>query len=128
MPHVVNTVHGLYAQPTDPFPRRAAVYSLERIAASFSDVELVQNPEGIPILRRLRIPRRKLRVLGNGVDLGRFDPPRYADARRQVRAELGIGDEEVLVGLVGRLVAERATGRCSPRRGRSTGVSRRRGS
>ena len=107
VPHVVNTVHGLYAQPTDPFPRRAAVYALERVAASFSDVELVQNPEDIPTLRRLRIPRRKLHVLGNGVDLDRFDPSRYTDARRQVRAELGIGDDEVLVGLVGRLVAEK---------------------
>ena len=107
VPHVVNTVHGLYAQPTDPFPRRAAVYALERVAASFSDVELVQNPEDIPTLRRLRIPRRKLHVLGNGVDLDRFDPSRYTDARRQVRAEFGIGDDEVLVGLVGRLVAEK---------------------
>jgi glycosyltransferase involved in cell wall biosynthesis len=107
VPHVVNTVHGLYAQPTDPFRRRAAVYALERVAASFSDLELVQNPEDVSTLRRLRIPRRKLRVLGNGVTLGRFDPTLYADARREVRAELGIGDEEVLVGLVGRLVAEK---------------------
>lgn len=107
VPHVVNTVHGLYAQPTDPFRRRAPVYALERLAASFSDVELVQNPEDIPTLRRLRIPRRKLRILGNGVDLGRFDPSRHADTRHQVRAELGIGDDEVLIGFVGRLVAEK---------------------
>ena len=107
VPHIVNTVHGLYAQPTDPFPRRVVVYALERLAASFSHVELVQNPEDIPTLRRLGIPRRKLRVLGNGVDLGRFDPSRDADARREVRAELGIGYEEVVIGLVGRLVAEK---------------------
>ena len=107
VPHVVNTVHGLYAQPTDPLLRRAAVYSLERLAATCSDMELVQNPEDIPTLRRLRIPRRKLRLLGNGVDLNRFDPERHAAVRQQVREELGISDEEVVVGLVGRLVAEK---------------------
>ena len=107
VPHVVNTVHGLYAQPTDPLLRRGAVYSLERLAATCSDMELVQNPEDIPTLRRLRIPRRKLRLLGNGVDLNRFDPERHAAVRQQVRAELGISDDEVVVGLVGRLVAEK---------------------
>ena len=33
VPAVVNTVHGLYALPEDPFAKRAFVYGLERIAA-----------------------------------------------------------------------------------------------
>ena len=33
VPVVVNTVHGLYALPEDPWPKRAAVYGLERLAA-----------------------------------------------------------------------------------------------
>ncbi len=107
VPVVVNTVHGLYAQPTDPLLRRTVVYGLERLAAAFSDAELVQNPEDVPVLRRLRVPARKLRVLGNGVDLSRFDPDKHADARGQVRSELGISDDEVVVGLVGRLVREK---------------------
>lgn len=107
VPHVVNTVHGLYAQPGDPLPRRAAVYALERFAATFSDVELLQNEEDLPVLRRLRIPERKLHLLGNGVDLTRFDPVRHAPARAEVRKELGVAGDEVVVGLVGRLVAEK---------------------
>ncbi len=107
VPAVVNTVHGLYALPGDPLVKRAVVYSLERIAATCSDAELLQNPEDLPTLRRLRVPEDKLHLLGNGVDLTRFDPDRHAAARAQVRAELGIGDDEVVVGLVGRLVAEK---------------------
>jgi glycosyltransferase involved in cell wall biosynthesis len=107
VPVVVNTVHGLYAQPGDPFLRRAAVYGLERLAATCSDAELLQNPEDLPVLRRLGIPAERLRLLGNGIDLRRFDPARHAGARRPVREEFGIADDEVVVGLVGRLVAEK---------------------
>lgn len=108
VPNVVNTVHGLYATRDDPFFKRAVVYSLERLAASFSDAELVQNPEDIPTLRRLRIPKRKITLLGNGVDLARFRRPADADdIRSSVRSELGIGDDEIVVGAVGRLVWEK---------------------
>jgi glycosyltransferase involved in cell wall biosynthesis len=108
VPVVVNTVHGLYALPTDPWPKRAVVYTLERLAAAFSDAELLQNPEDLPTMRRLRVPAAKLHLLGNGVDLARFDPAGTNDARAQVRAELGISDDEVVVvGVVGRLVAEK---------------------
>jgi glycosyltransferase involved in cell wall biosynthesis len=107
VPAVVNTVHGLYALPDDPLPKRAVVYTLERIAAAFSQAELVQNLEDLPTLRRLGIPPARIHLLGNGVDLARFDPGRHPDARARLRAELGIGDDEVVVGLVGRLVAEK---------------------
>lgn len=107
VPVIVNTVHGLYAQPDDPLRRRALVYSLERIAATCSDAELIQNPEDLPVLRKLGIPSRKLHLLGNGVDLTRFDPVRYGEDRATVRAQLGLETDEVAVGLVGRLVAEK---------------------
>ncbi len=106
-PVVVNTVHGLYAQPDDPLARRAAVYGLERLAATFSHAELVQNPEDVPVLRRLGIRAGKIHELGNGVDLAHFDPQRHHRAREQVRAELGVTDGQVVVGLVGRLVREK---------------------
>lgn len=107
-PLVVNTVHGLYAQATDPVPRRALVYALERVAAMFSDVELVQNAEDVTTLRSLRVPERRLRLLGNGIDLARFAPDAAtAEQRRMLRAEWGVGDDDVVVLSVGRLVAEK---------------------
>jgi glycosyltransferase involved in cell wall biosynthesis len=107
VPVVVNTVHGLYAQPTDRMRRRLVVYTLERIAAAFSDAELLQNPEDLPVLRRLRVPNERLHLLGNGIDLARFDPVAHRPSRQIVRSELGIDPDEVVVGVVGRLVEEK---------------------
>lgn len=105
VPLVVNTQHGMYAQPTDHLARRLPVYALERLAATCSHAELVQNEEDVATLRRLRVPADKLQVLGNGVDLGRFRPD--AAVRAEVRAELAIDDSTVVVGAVGRLVWEK---------------------
>jgi glycosyltransferase involved in cell wall biosynthesis len=107
VPVVVNTVHGLYATDDDSLAKRALVYGLEGIAARCSDAELYQNPEDLELMRRLHCTRHA-RFLGNGVDLQRFDPARFSAAdRAAIRAELGVGDDTVLVGAVGRLVAEK---------------------
>jgi glycosyltransferase involved in cell wall biosynthesis len=108
VPVIVNTVHGLYATPEDRWVRRAVVYTLERLAARCSHAELVQNPEDVEVLVRLGIPRPKLHLLGNGVDLARFDPSRVASERRAaLRVEVGAGPDDVVCGLVGRLVWEK---------------------
>ena len=108
VPNVVNTVHGLYAQPEDRRRRRWAVYGAERLAARFSDVELVQNPEDVATLGRLGLREGQVRLLGNGVDLDRFRPGRFGVAERRRRREaLGIGPESVVCGVVGRLVREK---------------------
>jgi glycosyltransferase involved in cell wall biosynthesis len=108
VPVVVNTVHGLYALPGDPLAKRAVVYSLERVAAACSDAELLQNPEDVPTLVALGVDRRKIEVLGNGVDLGRFDPQRVDAATVAARrAEIDAEPDDVVVGAVGRLVWEK---------------------
>ncbi len=108
VPVIVNTVHGLYAVPEDRLRRRALVYGLERVAAACSDAELVQNPEDLEVLARLGIPRSKLHLLGNGVDLRRFDPATVpAGAAAALREQLGVKPGEVVVGVVGRLVWEK---------------------
>ncbi|MCU1430163.1 MAG: glycosyltransferase [Actinomycetia bacterium] len=108
VPVTVNTVHGLYALPTDPWPKRAVVYTLERIAASCSQAELLQNAEDVPVLRRLRIPAARLHLLGNGIDLQRFDAGRVEPARVEVlRKEMGAERGDVVCGIVGRLVWEK---------------------
>jgi glycosyltransferase involved in cell wall biosynthesis len=104
VPVVVNTVHGLYATAEDRLARRVAVYALERTASMFSMAELVQNEEDVVVLRRLRVPARKLVLLGNGIDMARFGPPSDADAVARARAALGAGPGQVVVGIVGRLV------------------------
>ena len=109
VPIIVNTVHGLYATEDDSVLKRAFVYGLEAIAARFSDAELAQNIEDVELMSRYRITvPKKMTLLGNGVDLTRFDPDRIDPARRtRLRAEWAVDDDTVVVGIVGRLVAEK---------------------
>lgn len=108
-PLVVNTQHGLWAQPTDRWQRRLPVYFAERFAAAFSDLELVQNPEDVTTLvETLRIPARKVSLLGNGVDLTRFTPDSVSDdARHRLRVDWDIAADEIVCSVVGRLVLEK---------------------
>lgn len=111
VPIVVNTVHGLYAQETDGLARRAAVYGLERMAAAHSDAELVQSVEDIETLRALGVPRDRLHLLGNGIDIDEFSPnSETTRAGDELRRELGIDTSTVVVGMVGRLVWEKGFG------------------
>jgi glycosyltransferase involved in cell wall biosynthesis len=109
VPIVVNTNHGLYATEDDGRLRRTVVLGLEAVAARFSHAELIQNPEDLDVLVRRRVNRRsRTRLLGNGIDLDRFRPGALAPRERAaLRAELGAGADDVVVGMVGRLVAEK---------------------
>jgi glycosyltransferase involved in cell wall biosynthesis/ribosomal protein S18 acetylase RimI-like enzyme len=109
VPLVVNTVHGLYATPEDRLVKRAAVLGLEALAARCSDLELYQSEEDLDWARRIRlVPPGRAELLGNGTDLKRFDSDRI-DPRRvaELRAELGLPNEALVVGAVGRLVEEK---------------------
>ncbi len=108
VPVVVNTVHGLYAQPGDSRRRRAGVYAAEALAMRFSDMELVQNMEDMFTLRQLGAPRSKLLHLGNGIDLKRFRAGTGSRARGlRLRRQLGIPASAFVVGMVARLVWEK---------------------
>ena len=104
VPVVVNTCHGLWARPEDRLAKRAFVYGLEGLAARFSDYELFQNAADRDTLRPA-LKRGRHRVVGNGVDLERFAPD--PEGRERVRAELGVADDELLVGTIGRRVREK---------------------
>ncbi len=104
VPGIVNTVHGLYATPEDPPGRRALVYGLERLATTCSQVELMQNPEDLEVMKRLGVPGEKLVLLGNGVDLSRFRADHAPSAIARARAALGVDRSAFVVGTVGRLV------------------------
>ncbi|MFG2824720.1 glycosyltransferase family 4 protein [Kitasatospora sp. NPDC048365] len=104
VPVVVNTCHGLWAQAHDPLAKRAFVLGAEAFAARFSHAELYQNGEDRQTLSRA-VPTGRSRVVGNGVDLTRFETA--PSVRAKLRAELGVSDDELLVGGVGRRVAEK---------------------
>jgi glycosyltransferase involved in cell wall biosynthesis/ribosomal protein S18 acetylase RimI-like enzyme len=109
VPLVVNTVHGLYATPEDRLGKRVAVLGLEGLAARCSDLELYQSEEDLRWAGRIRLlPRGRGRLLGNGTDLDRFDPGKVgADRAAELRGALGLPADALVVGAVGRLVAEK---------------------
>jgi glycosyltransferase involved in cell wall biosynthesis len=109
VPVVVNTLHGFYFhEHSRPAVRRFYVLT-EKVAALCSDVILSQNREDVHTALRERIcsPRR-IRHLGNGIDVRRFDRDTLDRRRlRHKRAGLGLPPGVPLVGFVGRLVAEK---------------------
>jgi glycosyltransferase involved in cell wall biosynthesis/ribosomal protein S18 acetylase RimI-like enzyme len=108
VPVVVNTVHGLYVSPEDRAAKRLPVLAAERLAARFSDLELYQSEEDLAWARRIGLVRPARSVLlGNGTDLSRFDAGQAAERGRRLRRTLGFEDGDVVVGAVGRLVAEK---------------------
>lgn len=104
VPVVVNTCHGLWARPEDSLRKRAFVYGAEALAIRFSDYEFFQNAADHDTMRRFLRPGRH-EVVGNGVDLVRFQPD--PEGRRRIRAELGLSDDDLLVGTIGRRVREK---------------------
>jgi glycosyltransferase involved in cell wall biosynthesis len=109
VPVVVNTVHGLYANPALPPVRRRLISAAERVAFRFSDHELFQSREDYDwAIRHRVVPPKRATWLGNGVDLTRFDPSAVDPAAvAALRNEWGAEDGTVVVGTVGRLVAEK---------------------
>jgi glycosyltransferase involved in cell wall biosynthesis len=109
VPCVVSSIHGLYAMPDDPAVKRIPVLLLEWIAARFSDLELYASQEDLAWARRIGLVNASTsRFLGNGVDLERFDPSAVSvDRMAALRRDLGIPKEALVIGAVGRLVAEK---------------------
>ncbi len=104
IPVVVNTCHGLWARPDDSWLKRTFVYGLEALAIRFSNFELFQNEEDSVTLRKF-LKRHRWQVVGNGIDLDRFQPD--PDERALVRAEWSIEDDQLVVGTIGRRVREK---------------------
>lgn len=105
-PVVIHTYHG--HSLTGYFSsRRANVYRLiEKLLARVSDVLLAVSEEVRDDLVALGVaPASKFRVMPLGFDLSPFTDDAERPARRRaLRAEWGIGDHEVVVTLVARLV------------------------
>jgi len=109
VPIVVNTVHGFYFhEHMRPAARRFYI-AMEKVAAWCSDLILSQNAEDIQMALLEGICNQdKIKLLGNGIDLMRFDPDAIsAEDELRCRQHLGIVRDAPVVGYVGRLAARR---------------------
>lgn len=109
VPTRVHTIHGLYFPATMRPERRWVYVLLERISLAFSHYNFSQNPEDIPVaIDEHIVAADRIELVGNGIALERFDPAKIsAERRAELRAELGFDDHHVVIGMVGRLVAEK---------------------
>ncbi|MEO7729344.1 MAG: glycosyltransferase, partial [Kofleriaceae bacterium] len=109
VPLRVHTIHGLYLpQHTAGIHRRAFVW-IERATHAACHHSFSQSIEDVQVAIDERIcAPEQIEWIGNGIELARFDPARMPATRRaQIRAALGYGPEHIVVGTVGRLVAEK---------------------
>lgn len=109
VPVVVNTVHGLYANPGLAPVRRALIATAERLAGRFSHHELFQSWEDYERAVRTRMVRAdRATWLGNGVDVRRFRPSAVdPETVARLRKMWGAPEGSFVVGTVGRLVREK---------------------
>jgi glycosyltransferase involved in cell wall biosynthesis len=109
VPIVVNTLHGFYFHDHMSPMWRQFYIGLEKIAARCSDIILSQNSEDVQTAIHEHIcPPEKIKYLGNGIDVLRFDPG--AVSAQDIVSRLddwGLSATTPVVGFVGRLVEEK---------------------
>ena len=109
VPIVAHTHNGLIYSLDSPIAFKYGVAALERVASEVADCIFVQSQDDYDALVTTGGARpHVLHLLGNGVDMARFDPARFDDAAREgIRRSLGIVASEVLFFSAGRLVNEK---------------------
>lgn len=109
IPIIINTLHGFYFHKNSPFLKRRFYILIERMAAIFSELILSQNREDIKTAIEEKIcPPGKIKFLGNGIDLSKFNPERFSrEFIEKKKKELKIGPSKKIIGMVGRLVKEK---------------------
>jgi glycosyltransferase involved in cell wall biosynthesis len=107
VPVIVHTVHGWSFNDTQPAVLRKFYTALERRLARFTDrlvvVSSLNREKGIAL--GIGAPDR-YQVIHSGIDIGAYGRPEKP--RAQVRAEMGYGDEEFVVGAVACLKHQKA--------------------
>lgn len=109
VPARVHTIHGLYLPGHMTARTRPLYLALERETMRFPHLVLSQNPEDVTTAAAEKIcaPER-IRYLGNGIDLGYFNPAEVSPAAAgSVRQELGIAPGDRVVGIVARVNEEK---------------------
>src|SRR6266478_1058278 len=108
VPVVVHTIHGLLFHDRMPAWKRWLFWLPEKITAAFSDVLLTQSSEDLEVATRTGLcSARKIKYLGNGIDVAKFSSCHSNGSRHFTRMEMGISDTDIVIGSVGRLVYEK---------------------
>lgn len=110
VPLIVYTAHGFYFhEQMRPLPKAVFMF-LEWLGGRCTDLLFTQSEEDArTAVEQGFLPAGRVLAIGNGVDIGRFNP-QATRPREQLRAELGIPADAVVIGMIGRMVAEKGFG------------------
>ena len=112
VPVRIYCIHGL-PLATARGLRRLVLWLSERASCQLAhEVICVSHSLAADVVRLRICPAARMRVMGsgssNGVDTERFSPARYdRAARRRLRSEYGVGECDLVIGFVGRVVADK---------------------
>jgi len=106
VPHRVYTLRGLKLEGSRGWRRHLLLWS-ERLAAGCAHTVLCNSPSLRDAARALKIAApEKLRILGDGSSNG-VDTKRFAPGASSVRQNLGIPEDGLVIGFVGRLTCDK---------------------
>ena len=107
---IVYTAHGFYFHDAMPRQKYALYHGIEKSVAQITDRILVQSQEDYDTAITTGLGSAgKIRYLGNGIDLSRFDPAATSnETRARLRRELGIPEGgSPILGITGRITEEK---------------------
>ena len=109
VPYVVHVVHGYMIHDRALLIAKLLGWLMEKHTSVWSNFCLCQSREDLRQgVRYGIIARKRIKYLGNGVDVDAFDPTRISGSQRsELRKRFGIPDNAVALGFVGRLVKEK---------------------
>jgi glycosyltransferase involved in cell wall biosynthesis len=110
VPLIVYTAHGFYFHEQMRTLPRTVFTFLEWLGGRCTDLLFTQSEEDAATAVQKRfLPADRVLAIGNGVDVERFNPA-AARSPALTRAELGIPEDAVVIGMIGRMVAEKGFG------------------
>ena len=108
VPVVMHTVYGFLFNENSTGLHNVAAKTAERWCAWWCDHLLFQSCEDYAYARSHKYKaEERLHLIGSGIDERRFDRSLYPQARQVTRQALGLASEDLVVGMVGRLVREK---------------------
>lgn len=110
---IVYTAHGFPFHDQSSKSQYRFYFTVEKFSALLTDLILSQSYEDVIKAQKSGLcPPEKIRYLGNGVDIDRFNRDRLSAAEQaQLRASLGIPNTaNLIVGTIGRLTRKKGSG------------------
>lgn len=109
VPHVFYTNHGMIFRSEMPSSKTAILKQIAKFSGKLSSLIFSQSQEDIDYARQENIYQiDKLRFLGNGINITDFNRSKYSKADRlSVKKELGLNDDDIVIGMVARFVREK---------------------